>query len=358
MKTKSVTFVGTRPQYIKTSLFIRESKSRWNNIIIDSSQHYDYDMSDAFLDELDIPYPDVRLRKCPKSSRRRFEYIKNKFEGLVRELKPSFAIVIGDTLTTLAGAMASWNRCPLVHIEAGARCHDGEMVEERIRERTDSMSDLLLCSTMNCKKNLAAERTPGKAYFTGDLSREVLIYNLGRFAGREKASLDKFGVKAGCYFLLTLHRREILRDKKTLTGLLKKIDGAGKRIVFPLHPHTAKVLGKIPAFKNILPVKPLSYTDSIHLVKNARAALTDSGGIQREAFFLHTPCITFRDRTEWTETVESGLNALAGRTGSYFYEALGKLNPDLKNIKKNPFGGGRIASNICGRIEAHFGFNG
>jgi UDP-N-acetylglucosamine 2-epimerase (non-hydrolysing) len=288
----------------------------------------------------------------------------SRLESVLLEQKPDLVLVPGDTNSTLAGAItAAKLNIPVAHIEAGARSYDNRMPEEINRRLTDHCSSLLFAATETCLKNLLKEGIDGdKIHIVGDTMFDVLLQQLPK--AEKTTILDKLGVKTKAYALLTLHRQENVDSCENL----KRITDAILRlktllVIFPVHPRTLKQLcslklyAKLKEQKHVKLIKPVSYLENINLIKNAKFVMTDSGGVQKEAFWLKTPCITLRENTEWTETVEMGANYLVGsNTGGIVKtaqkiieneEALGKKLAELPN----PFGDGHASQRILETIK-------
>jgi UDP-N-acetylglucosamine 2-epimerase len=354
-----VLIVGTRPQIIKSSPFIHLA-SRDNEMrlaIVHTGQHYDYELTKVFFEELSLPDPAVNLHVGSGSHAVQTAKMMVGTEKALLELEPDLVIVPGDTNSALAGALvASKLNIPLAHMEAGARSYDMKMPEEINRCLTDHCSTILFAPTGNCRDNLLKENVERKRVFlTGDTMYDALLYCLPKV---EKSNgLNEYDLIKKKYILLTLHRPENVDNPKKLDSILKACEKMKNlQIVFPVHPRTkAKLKGKL--YKRLMKrdylkiIKPVGYMCSLNLIKNAEAILTDSGGMQKEAFWLHTPCITLRESTEWIETVELKANRLTGSNPEKILQGLQQIR-DTERVKENleelpnPFGDGKASNKI------------
>jgi UDP-GlcNAc3NAcA epimerase len=314
---KVVSVVGARPQFIKCAPVSRELRKSAAEVLIHTGQHYDANLSDVFFRDLDIPAPDHHLGvgSGPHGDQTG-RMLKGIEEVLLRE-RPDVVLVYGDTNSTLAGALAAAKlHIPVAHVEAGLRSYNRRMPEEINRILTDHVASLLFCPSPASVDNLAREGIQEGVHLVGDVMYDSLT--LFQEAAEGKSSvLDRLQLRPGKYFLATVHRAENTDDPIRLRGILNALEElarAGRPVVFPMHPRLkarAEALGWKPDFR-ILQLDPLPYLDLIHLQKHSRVILTDSGGIQKEAYWMKAPCVTLRDETEWVETVREGWNALAG----------------------------------------------
>ncbi len=305
---KIAIIVGTRPQIIKSQPLIKEILSRKAKIsIINTGQHYDYEMSKAFFKELKIRNPDFNLGVGKGSSSQQLGEIISKLEKPLKKLNPDVVVVPGDTRSAL-GAAISANRLsiPLAHLESGARSYDNKMEEEINRRLIDHCSDFLFAPTKNCLKNLNEEAVLGKKFFTGDTMYDVFLQYKKILKIRNNVERN--------YILMTIHRRENILNipkLKQIITLAKKISNQGYKIIFPMHPHTKNQIksNKI-SLKGINIIKPIKYSKMLTMLSKAKLLLTDSGGLQKEAFWSNTACVTIRDSTEWVETLIDNHNTL------------------------------------------------
>jgi UDP-GlcNAc3NAcA epimerase len=283
--------------------------------IVHTGQHYDAGMSEVFFEELSIPAPDFNLGIGSASHAVQTGEMLKALEPVLTGLQPDWVLLYGDTNSTLAGAVVSSKLLiPTAHVEAGLRSFNRRMPEEINRIATDHLSDLLLCPTPAAMENLRTEGLIGRAVWTGDVMYDAVLA-FQKAAGRTGSKLAEQW-PAGAYALATVHRAENTDDPARLEGILKALDAIARDVcpvVFPVHPRTRKYLDQAPAsYPHIAMIPPVSYLEMILLESRARFILTDSGGVQKEAYFFRRPCITLRDETEWIETLDNGCNVLAG----------------------------------------------
>ena len=344
---KIVSIVGARPQFIKAAPLSREIRKKYEEILIHTGQHYDYEMSKIFFDELGIPEPDYNLGVGSGTHGYQTGEMLRKIEEVLIKENPDIALVYGDTNSTLGGALASTKlHIKLGHIEAGLRSYDKNMPEEINRVLTDHISDLLFCPTKVSVENLKKEGIKNGVYLVGDVMYDSLIYNI-KIAEKKSEILEKLGINKKEYLLLTIHRAENTDDTENLIKILKALSKIYEKVIFPVHPRTKNIIekNKIKIGENIVLIDPLSYLDFIKLEKYAKKILTDSGGIQKEAYILKVPCITLRDRTEWIETIEDGWNVLVSRDKNKIIDAIKNFNP--KEKQRNVYGNGKAARKIA-----------
>jgi UDP-GlcNAc3NAcA epimerase len=336
---KVVTIVGARPQFIKLAPFSKELRKSFSEVIIHTGQHYDTEMSASFFGELGIPAPDHQLSHFEGGQGRQTGRMLEAIEKVLLEDRPDFVVVFGDTNSTLAGTLAAAKLgIPTAHVEAGLRSYNRAMPEEINRLVADHTSTILFAPTAAAVENLNREGLSGRTYLTGDIMVDVVQANRGRAEVRT-GILGKLGLRSNEFSLLTLHRPYTVDDPATLVGLLEALAELDEPILFPVHPRTRNTLTKIgyPFFGeecveaalagggwrgkgpmtstqtktgSLRLVGPVGYLDFVCLQSHARRIMTDSGGIQKEAYLLGKPCITLRPETEWIETVEAGWNLL------------------------------------------------
>lgn len=346
---KILTVVGARPQFIKAAALSRELRKKHNEIIIHTGQHYDDNMSKIFFEELEIPQADYNLGVGSSLHGAQTGAMLERIELVLNKEKPDRVIVYGDTNSTLAGALAAAKmHIPVAHIEAGLRSYNRIMPEEINRVVTDHLSDILLCPSRIAVKNLKKEGIFRGVHEVGDIMLDALLFAKDKAKISEKI-LKRLKIEKKRYILATVHRSENTDNRERLENILRAFVKSNEVIVFPLHPRTKKMFKQFEmAFllkNNVKIVEPVGYLDMIGLEMNARMILTDSGGIQKEAYWLKVPCITLRDETEWVETVTSGWNVLTGTDSkkilSYIeYFALNKKHPAF-------YGDGRTAKRCC-----------
>ncbi len=311
---KIVSIVGARPEFIQSAPVSRALRERHRELLVHTGQHYDYQMSQTFFEELGIPAPDYNLEVGSGSHGRQTAEIIVRLEEVLLAEKPDLVIVRGDTNSTLGGALAAAKlQIPTAHIEAGERSYDRRMPEELNRLVADVLVDIYFCASRSAVKNLAAEGICANVHWTGDVMLDALLHNRP-IAERNSDVLQRLGVKPGGYALVTVHRAANTDDPVRLRNLAAAFNRAPETVIFPAHPRTRKALDNLGvAFEpHVRVIEPVGYFDMLTLEANARLIATDSGGVQREAYFLGKPCLTLRDETEWTETVGAGWNTLTG----------------------------------------------
>ena len=306
--------IGNRPQFIKAAAVSDRLRAAGDEILVHTGQHYDEELSRVFFDELGLPRPEHQLDLGGGSNSSQTARMLAALEPLVAETAPDAVLVYGDTNSTLAGALAGAQaRVPVAHVEAGMRSYDRAMPEELNRVLADHAADLLLCSSERAAENLRAEGVRGEIEVVGDVMVDVALL-LGPRARERTDVLERYGVEPGAFVLITVHRAGNVDHPARLERLVELLEALPLPAVLPLHPRTARRLeqaglrGRVEAAVRVVP--PLGYLDFTALLQHARALLTDSGGVQKEAYLAGVPCVTLRDTTEWTETVDAGWNVL------------------------------------------------
>lgn len=326
---KLVTVVGARPQFIKAAPVSRALREQGHReLILHTGQHYDRSMSDVFFDELGLATPDVNLGVGSGTHGRQTAEMLVGVERVLQEQRPDWVVVYGDTNSTLAAALAAAKlRSPLAHVEAGLRSYNREMPEEHNRVLTDHCADLLLCPSETAVRNLAEEGIVEGVARVGDPMFDVLRACEDRIDA-SRGVLDRAGVESGRYAVATLHRAYTADVPERLRRVLRAFGRLEEPVILPLHPRTRRRLddddlseGTSGIPENVSLLEPLGYLDMMALVGHARIVLTDSGGLQKEAFWLGVPCVTLRPETEWRETVESGWNVVTGTDPDRIVEA-------------------------------------
>ena len=311
---KIVSIVGARPQFIKAAALSRVLRDRHEDILIHTGQHYDAQLSDVFFAELDLPPPDYHLGVGSDSHARQTARMLEGIESVLLDELPDCVLVYGDTNSTLAGALATAKLgLPLAHIEAGLRSYDRTMPEELNRVLTDHCADVLLCPSALAVSNLAREGIRRGVHLVGDVMYDSLLRQV-QDGWLEGGQLVQWGLSPQSYVLATVHRAANTDDASRLASIVQALGLLPEPVIFPVHPRTRKAMldaGLAPS-ANVRLLEPLGYRDMLLLESNARCVLTDSGGVQKEAFFFGVPCVTLRDETEWPETVDCGWNVLAG----------------------------------------------
>ena len=311
---KVLSIVGARPQFVKCAPVSRELRKVHKEILVHTGQHYDYLLSEVFFRDLGIPAPDYHLDIGSGSHGVQTGRMLAAIEEVIGKEKPEIVLVYGDTNSTLAGALAAAKmHVPVAHVEAGLRSFDRRMPEEVNRVLTDHCSDILFCPTVTAVRNLAAEGITAGVHLTGDVMVDALRENLA-LAKERSTALTDLGLSPKAYFLATVHRAGNTDDPVALRAIMEAFSRLDIPVVFPVHPRTQKKFAEygIEPTANVRLVEPLPYFDMLALLSGARAVLTDSGGVQKEAYILEVPCVTLRENTEWVETVEDGWNVLVG----------------------------------------------
>lgn len=358
-RAKIITVVGARPQFVKAAALSPRliETGHLDERIVHTGQHFDRSMSDVFFEEMSIPEPHANLGigggTHGKNTGRMIEALENVF---VAEA-PQAVLVYGDTDSTLAAAIAASKiGLPLIHVEAGLRSYRRSMPEEINRVLTDHVSDILYAPSQRAVENLVSEGIDSeKVVNSGDVMLDVVRRFLN-IANQRSTILDSLGVGVGSFQLMTLHRKENVDDRDALLRIFSGIAAANKDTIFVVHPRTAKRIAEfglsIPSC--IRTVAPVGYLDMLRLTQAARLVVTDSGGLQKEAYFVGKPCVTLRDETEWTELVDAGVNVLTGADPERICAALHKSHwGDFSNdIYGNGDAAGMIARDLCNRLCA------
>jgi UDP-N-acetylglucosamine 2-epimerase (non-hydrolysing)/UDP-GlcNAc3NAcA epimerase len=322
-------------------------------VIVHTGQHYDDELSRVFFEELGVPAPEHQLDAGGGTNTAQTARILAALEPLLVELRPGLVLVYGDTNSTLAGALAAAQAgIPVGHVEAGMRSFDRSMPEELNRVLTDHASDLLLCSTETAMANLERENAAGEAHLVGDVMADVSL--AFRDIAEERSNvLDELGLEPDAYLVVTAHRAGNVDRPERLERLVAVLEALPAPVVFPVHPRTRARLesaGLLDRLADVTLVPPLGYLDFLKLARHARALLTDSGGVQKEAYLLGVPCVTLRDTTEWVETVEAGWNVLVDLDPGAALAALERQPPAER---PELYGGGRAAERVCEVLGAY-----
>jgi UDP-N-acetylglucosamine 2-epimerase len=349
---KIISVVGARPEFIQATPVSRALRERHQEILVHTGQHYDYLMSQTFFDELGIPTPDYNLEVGSGSHARQTAQILERMEEVLRKERPDLVIVRGDTNSTLAGALAASKlHIPTAHIEAGERSFDRRMPEEINRLVADCVADLHFCASRRAVERLAAEGTTSCVYWVGDVMLDATLQNRP-IARRKSDAVARLELKPGAFALVTIHRPANTDDPARLSQIVETLNRVSEPIVFPAHPRSRKALTRLGARfgSHVLLIEPLGYFDIMVLEENARLIATDSGGVQREAYFMGKPCLTLRDETEWIETVEVGWNRLVGADPEQILNAWFTFVPP---VERPPiFGDGAAAQHIARILDS------
>jgi UDP-N-acetylglucosamine 2-epimerase (non-hydrolysing)/UDP-GlcNAc3NAcA epimerase len=352
-----VTVIGNRPQFVKAAAVSLPLRRAHEELLIHTGQHYDDELSRIFFDELGIPAPDRQLAIRDGSNTSQTARMLAAIEPELAELAPDMVLVYGDTNSTLAGALAAaQRRIPVAHVEAGMRSFDRTMPEELNRALTDHASDLLLCSTQTAVDNLRNEAAVGKIDLVGDAMADVTL-RFAPLAEERSTALHDHGVEPGEYVLVTAHRPGNVDTPERLERLVAVLEGLPLPAVLPLHPRTRarleaqpELMARVDRKPGLRLTQPLGYLDTLKLTRHAKALVTDSGGMQKEAYLLETPCVTLRPSTEWVETIESGWNTLVDLDAEAAVAAI-----DRKPPAERPelYGGGQAGERIVDSLSAY-----
>lgn len=359
-----VTVVGARPQFIKAAAVSRAIAAHnaagrrppIDERIVHTGQHYDQNMSKVFFDELRIPRPAANLEVGSGPHGRQTGAIMERLEMFLLEHRPDWVLVYGDTNSTLAGALAAVKlHVPVAHVEAGLRSFNRRMPEEINRVVADCLSTLLFCPTDVAVANLRAEGITKGVHQTGDVMYDSVLFHAA-LADQRSDVMRRLGLQLKAFYLATIHRAENTDDPGRLAGIIAALARMERPVLLPLHPRTRKVLadvgGPIPGSVRVL--EPVSYLDMLVLERDARLILTDSGGVQKEAYWFGTPCVTLRDETEWVELVRLGCNRLAGPSADAILAAVDAFEAAdchmSADLPANLYGDGRASDRIVHQL--------
>jgi len=357
-----LTIIGARPQFIKAAVlsrYIRDNPSLGiKESLVHTGQHYDQNMSDVFFAEMEIPYPEKNLHVGSGNHGKTTGLMLEKLEDVILEKKPDVVLVYGDTNSTLAGALAASKlHVPVAHVEAGLRSFMMAMPEEQNRRLTDHLSTWLFCPTQTAIDNLSQEGITDnivsvnpnannkRVALTGDIMYEALLYYRGK---------SNIQINESNFILMTIHRAENTDDPMRLASIVKAINKfTGCQFVFPVHPRTRKILRQqgLELKPHIKMIEPVGYLEMIAYESACKAVLTDSGGVQKEAFFCRKPCVTVRDSTEWVELIDSGWNTLAGAETDEIVNAINNLY--IPDEYPTLYGDGHCALKICDLLKQY-----
>jgi UDP-N-acetylglucosamine 2-epimerase (non-hydrolysing) len=352
MKVASI--VGARPNFIKLAPLSKEIRKKFDEVIIHTGQHYNYELDKIFFDDLSIPAPDYHLGVGSGNHGYQTGEMLKKTEEVLMAERPDAVLVFGDTNSTLAGALAAIKlHIKIGHVEAGLRAYDKTIPEEVNRVMVDYCSDQLYCPTKIAVDNLKKESMPGEICLTGDVMVDIQNECL-KIAERKSDLMEKLDIDSGEYILATVHRPWNTDDPVALSGISESFMDL-ENVVFPCHPRTEKYLRQYGLYeklsRKILLTKAVGYLDMLVLEKNAKKIITDSGGVQKEAYLLKIPCITLRSNgTEWPETVEDGWNLLVGSKREDIVRAAREFEPSGR--QRQVFGTGDASQRIVQKLEA------
>ncbi|HEX5187677.1 MAG TPA: UDP-N-acetylglucosamine 2-epimerase (non-hydrolyzing) [Nitrososphaeraceae archaeon] len=358
---KIASVVGARPNFIKLApihklINSQEHKNKFEHIIIHTGQHYDYELSEIFFSEFKLSPPNYNLNIGSSTPCIQIAEMIKKLEHFFQSNKIDLVLVYGDTNSTFAGALAAIkSSIKVAHVESGLRSFDREMPEEINRILTDHISNFLYPPTKTAIENLNAENIQGEIIFTGDISVEIIKDAEAKICN--SSILEKLNLEPKEYYLFTLHRSENTNFEclKTIINIFKKIPHS--KIVFPIHPRTTKILqrnnlyNKLKECNNVILIDPVGYIDFINFIKCASKVITDSGGTQKEAYLLNTPCITIRNNTEWIETISEGWNILTGIDVEKTTDAIINWFPQNLSTHNPIFGNGKTSNIIVNHLK-------
>jgi UDP-GlcNAc3NAcA epimerase len=346
--------VGARPQFVKLAVICRSiaRRSGWTHRIIHTGQHYDREMSGVFFDELELPPPDDNLEVGSGTHGEQIGEMLRRLEPVLARERPDWVLLFGDTNSTLAGAIIASRlglRC--AHVEAGLRSYRRSMPEEANRIVSDHLSDLLLCPTALAIENLAREGLGARSVLTGDVMYDAALIYRAVAERRGGALAERW--QSGAFALATVHRAENTDDAERLRNTVLALEEIARTecpVVWPVHPRTRKRLADAGlALDAVTAIDPVSYVDMLLLESRARVVLTDSGGVQKEAYFFQVPCVTLREETEWQETLEHGCNVIAGADRAAIVAAVKAHRPGPWT---SHYGNGHAGESILDAIEA------
>lgn len=355
---KILTVIGARPQFIKASAVSRviEEEYRGNvqEVLLHTGQHYDLNMSQVFFDDLRIPKPAYNLEVFGGGHGAMTGRMLEGIENILQDEKPDWILVYGDTNSTLAGALAGAKlHIPVAHVEAGLRSYNMRMPEEVNRVIADKLSSLLFCPTSDAVTNLKDEGISEGVHMVGDVMYDVALNTKSDVLAQQSHLLKKYAVAEGGFVLATCHRAENTDDLDRLQAICKALGriAASISVILPLHPRTRNIVIEnnfMPLLDGVQIVDPLPFFEMSALVQSAKVIVTDSGGVQKEAFFFGTPCVTMRDETEWKETIDLGWNVLAGADSEVIYtQVFAAKNGEINQF---PYGDGHAGRLIVERM--------
>ena len=353
---KVLTVVGARPQFVKAAPLSLALRARCEEILVHTGQHYDASMSDVFFEELQLPAPDHHLGIGGGPHGAQTGAMLAGLERVIGDVRPDAVLVYGDTNSTLAGALAAAKmRIPIAHVEAGLRSFNRDMPEEINRVLTDHLSTLLFVPSDTAVRQLAREGITAGVHVVGDIMYDAVRMHRAH-AMATSLYPAHLGLRPDGYYVATLHRAENVDDLTRLTSLVHALSSLDRPPVLPVHPRTRE---RLRAFKidlpgGIRPIDPLGYVDMLALLAHSSAVLTDSGGVQKEAYYLEVPCVTLREETEWVETIDVGWNVLAGSDRARISAAVASAAHMRRASHPELYGDGSAASRIADLVVGTF----
>lgn len=354
---KVLTILGARPQFIKAAPFSKAIRQHFKEIIVHTGQHYDENMSRIFFDEMGIPEPDYNLEVGSGNHGKQTGEMMIRLEEIVLKENPDYIVVFGDTNSTIAGALvAAKLHIPIGHIEAGLRSFNRKMPEEINRIGTDVLSSQLFCPTDNAVDLLKKEGVVNEVYQCGDIMYDAMLHFL-EISEQTSTILSDLDLTSGSYHLFTMHRPENTDHPERIRSIFKGLEASGKTIIYPVHPRMRSILEKpeirecVERVEKLKMIDPVGYLDMIQLEKHADKFITDSGGMQKEAYFVKRPCITIRDESEWVETVNAGYNVIVGADTDLIVNAIKEFDPIFKD--DHLYGDGMSAELIAEKIKKY-----
>ena len=352
---KILTIIGARPQFVKAAVLSRVF-SKMNGVeelLVHTGQHFDDKMSQIFFDEMEIPKPHYNLEINSLGHAAMTGRMLEGIESLIIKEKPNWVMVYGDTNSTLAGALAAKKiHVKVAHVEAGLRSFNMQMPEEINRILTDRISDVLYAPTQTAVDNLKREgfdNFPSQIVLSGDVMQDAALFYAQK--AEEKSTLDK-SLLQGDFVLSTIHRQENTDNPENLEAIVKALNKINEqmRVVLPLHPRTRKIISNLNLTLNASIIDPVGYFDMIQLLKNCTLVMTDSGGLQKEAFFFKRHCVTLREQTEWVELVQGGFNVLTGANEQLIVDAFTKMLNTKSDFDVNLYGNGSAGEAIANHL--------
>jgi UDP-GlcNAc3NAcA epimerase len=342
---KIVTILGARPQFVKAAVLSRimSEKNEIEEVIVHTGQHYDVNMSETFFKEMEIPEPKYNLNINGLGHGAMTGQMLEKIEKVLLDEKPDAVVIYGDTNSTIAGALAAKKLdIKVIHVEAGLRSYNMKMPEEINRILTDRISDLLICPTDSAIQNLKKEGFNNmdiRVVKTGDIMKDAVEF-YGKISAERSDIISRLDLKKHNFILATIHRQENTDDPERLRSIFEGLEEISRevQVVLPLHPRTRKILENSDLKYNFTMIDPVGYFDMLELLKNCKMVVTDSGGLQKEAFFNQKHCIIVRDETEWVELVENGFAVIVGSDKDKMLSAFDTYSNSITDFNKNLYG--------------------